>query len=578
MAPPRPKFDVPGVIGYECKHVVYSEALDGTPHDLLTIKERLFFEDGHTEDRLSFWGDYKRKFWVTKKEYQNYSDKKEFEERKKCNEFSTTQINMPKSIVQALGYGDPNGGLRKLAQSPYLYGADINTTCILKHNYQQQWPKARSNNTVAVLDLETNMFTEDQYPITGQLSFQDKAILAVDRGWYGASPNADEEIRAAIKKHLYDDSEIGPKIKERIPLENIEIRIVNGPVEIIQTLFERAHQWQPDIIEIWNQDFDVPVIMRVLEDFGVDPKDVLCDPRVPKNFRRCEYKQGIKRKKAASGREVTVKPADQWHMLYCTASFTIICGMCTYRRVRLAGGQDFSYGLDDVVKREVGSKIGKLYVKLPLLEGIEDGSAKWHEIMQTHYRDIYCSYALFDDVVTEILDETIKDISQMLPTLVGISEYSQYNRQPVMLVNDLHFFYLGHGKVIGTGSSSVQTELDDDTLDLTGWIVMLPTYMMVDNGIPVFKDLPELLSYLRAHIADLDVRSSYPNGVLLGNISKDTTERELCGIEGLEELDQRRAGINLMSAQVNAVELCCTLFGVPTLDELLESFKEDHKQ
>ena len=75
----------------------------------------------------------------------------------------------------------------------------------------------------------------------------------------------------------------------------------------------------------------------------------------------------------------------------------------------------------------------------------------------------------------------------------------------------------------------------------------------------------------------LDVRSSYPNGVLLGNISKDTTERELCGIEGLEEIEQRRAGINLMSAQVNAVELCCTLFGLPTLDHLLESFKEDHK-
>lgn len=577
--PPRPNFSVPGAIGYECKHAVYSEALDGSMHDLLTIKEKVHFPDGRTENRLSFWGDYQKKFWVAKPHIRKtHKDKKEWEDIKNCDAFSSTQINLPRRIVQALGYGDPSKGYRSLADSPYLYGADISTPCLLKANYMTQWPEARSKNDIAVLDLETNVNTEEEYPITAQLTFRDKAILAVDKNWYGPSADAVAELRGAMKQKLYDDPIIGPRISKRLKLEDIEIVMGDGPVEIIKAVFKRAHEWMPDIIEIWNQNFDIPKILKTLEDFGVDPKDVLCDPRVPRNFRRCEYEQGASRKKAASGREISINPAEQWHTLRVTASFYVICGMCGYKRVRLAGGNDFSYGLDDVMKREVGEGLGKVRHESDLLNGVVEGSLKWHDVMQTFHRAVYAgAYALWDCISTEILDETINDCSTMISTLCGWSEYSNYNRQPTMLVNDLHFFVLKKGRVIGTGGKSVKTELDEETLDLTGWIVSLASYMIVDNGLALFKDLPELRSMIRAHVADLDVKSAYPYGGIIMNISRETTLGELCAIEGVTEAVQRRSGINLMSATTNGVEICTDIYKLPQMDDLLQSFLEDHQ-
>lgn len=569
MRPPRPKLDVPGVIGYECKHAIYSTAIDGSPHDLLTIKEILHYEDGRQEPRLSFYGDFEKTFMVTKPDYRNHTDKKEWELQKRCDKFKSTQVELPRRIAQALGR--PIGTkIRQLASSQYLYGSDISTPTLLKAGYMQKWPNARSKNRVAVLDLETDVNTEEEYPITGQLTFKDKAILAVDKNWYGPSADPVKEIQASLHKH----EPLASFIKSRNI--NVEVVMCDGPVEIIKQIFDRAHKWMPDIIAIWNQNFDIPKILNTLKDFGYDPKDILCDPRVPRNYRRCEYEQGIERKKAASGRETTVDPAMQWHTLHLTASFYVLCAMCTYRRVRIAGGNAFSYGLDAVLDKEVD--LGKLRVSgLAHLDGVLESSLKWHDVMQTYYRDIYCSYALWDCVGTEILDETTNDLSTMISTLCGWSEYSEYHRQPVMLCNDLHFFVQQKGLVIGTASSSVATELDDETMDLTGWIVALPSYMIDDRGIPLFKNAPELKSTAYGHVWDLDVSSSYPNGIVAMSISKETTEIELCAVEGVSEEVMRRAGINMMSATVNAVEIATDMYGLPQMDEMLASFLEDEE-
>lgn len=565
--PPRPQFDVPGAVGYECKHVVYSTAADGSPHDLLTIKEVVHFEDGTTKPRLSFYGDYKRNFWVTKPIYRNHTDKKEWEYVKKCDVYSTTQVELTKRIVQALGFGDPTRGLKQLAASQYLYGADISTPCLMKANYMNQWPLARSKNSVAVFDCETNMNDDKEYPIITTLSMKEKAIIAVDSNWYGPSADAKSEIYQSIHKYL----------EEHITKRNINVEVVmcDGPVEIIRVAFERAHEWMPDIVEIWNQNFDIPKMLNTLRDFGVDPRDIFCDPSVPRKFRRCEYEEGATRKKAASGREIGINPAEQWHTLRCTASFYVLCGMCAYKRVRLAGGNDFSYGLDDVLARHCD--LGKLRFKEAESSTILEGGKAWHELMQSTFRKEYCAYALFDSIGTEILDEKINDLSTMVSTLCGWSEYSNYNRQPTMLVNDLHFFALARGQVIGTGGKTVSTELDDETLDLTGWIVSLASYLIVNNGLPAFKGIDDLFSMIRAHVADLDVKSAYPFGGIIMNISRETTEGELCGIEGISEATQRRSGINLMSATTNAVEICTDIYGLPQMHTLYTEFVTEHQ-
>lgn len=72
----------------------------------------------------------------------------------------------------------------------------------------------------------------------------------------------------------------------------------------------------------------------------------------------------------------------------------------------------------------------------------------------------------------------------------------------------------------------------------------------------------------------LDVSASYPNGGCVFNISKETTHKELCKINGVTEIVQRMQGINLSGGHTNAVEFATYLYGLPPMDKMLEAFNE----
>lgn len=88
------------------------------------------------------------------------------------------------------------------------------------------------------------------------------------------------------------------------------------------------------------------------------------------------------------------------------------------------------------------------------------------------------------------------------------------------------------------------------------------------------KELPDVRSLARTHVADLDVKSAYPHGQLIMNMSKETTKRELCRVKGVSEHMQRMQGINLLASHVNAYEFCVSMLGAPKYDDLLADFEK----
>jgi hypothetical protein len=133
---------------------------------------------------------------------------------------------------------------------------------------------------------------------------------------------------------------------------------------------------------------------------------------------------------------------------------------------------------------------------------------------------------------------------------------------------------LDKGKVIASTSDQLKVPYDDKTLNLRGWIVTLPAHLVVDNGLRIIKGMPWMRTNIRAHVGDLDVSASYPNGGAVCNISKETTHKEIISIKGVEESVMRMEGINLSGGHTNAMEICTALFGMPTLDEMLDAFEE----
>lgn len=97
----------------------------------------------------------------------------------------------------------------------------------------------------------------------------------------------------------------------------------------------------------------------------------------------------------------------------------------------------------------------------------------------------------------------------------------------------------------------------------------------MDNGLKIIEENPDQHSNLRAHVGDLDVAGAYPNNGSVFNISKQTTHKELCKIEGVPEAIQRSMGINLSAGHTNATEFCTHMFGMPSFENLLSSFEKN---
>lgn len=555
-------FNKQDVKGYECRHASYTTNADKT-EDLIVAKMYAYLNDGSRVPFTLTKKNYERSFWVTKKARRTHKDKLEWDNIENLDEFKTTQVNLVKRVANATGqYYSQQQTLRGLSDFPYIYGADIPTTVLFRESVRSQFPEyIHPTSMVAALDIETNVHTEYGEIIICGLTFKNRAIIAINRDWLDDKGGFRE---ASIQRKF--EQYLGKYKTER----NIKLEVVfcDNEGECAAKCLERAHEWKPDFISIWNMDFDIPKIIRALTNCGYKLSDVFSDPVVPEEFRKFRYKQGSKQKVTQGGKVTGLHPADRWHEVICSASFYFLDSMCLYKRIRLAEGMVSSYSLDAALTRHLN--LTKLRIEAcDHLNGLP-----WHREMQTNFKEEYCIYNLFDDIGLELLDEKTGDIIRAFPALCGVSDFSKFNSNPRRIVDDLHFFCLERGRVIATTAENIRHDYDRYVIDLKGWIVTLPSYMMYNNGQPLIEELPGVNSMGRAHCADIDIEGTYPNVEDVMNISNETTYRELHAIQGIPDHKRRQIGINLSGGIVNAVEQCHELFQLPTLIQLDQIYSE----
>jgi len=544
------------IVARECKHVLYTEAEDGSRNDALFVKERLHLKDKRTVPHCYVRENYKRDFYITKDGFRNHKDKKEFEDLSRVRKFSSTQVNLGRSIVKALGFGNAMLPLKQILRSPYVYGCDCTTPVLIKNMYQQKYPDAVTDNTVAPLDIETDVVTGDGSKlILISVSFgTEKAVFGVKK-FYGDKLNLKE-------KFLSKTTEL---VGDYIQKWNADIifDVFETAFECVQAAFALLHKWKPDFVSIWNIAFDLPKIINCIKEAGWDPARIMSDPCVPERYQHARWKPGKSQKVTASGKTMALHPAEQWHVMECFSSFYFVDAMCVYKRIRVVGGNERSYALDYILNKELGIR------KLKFEEADHLNGLRWHQFLQKEYPIEYSVYNLFDTVSLEELDAKTHDLSQTISLLCGHSEYARFPSTPRRLSDDMEFFALEHGRVFGTTSDEMGKDpLDKYVLGMNDWIVTLPSHLVVDNGIQCIKGMPEHKTLIRTHVADLDVEGAYPTTEDVMNISKETTYRELSRIEGVSEAVQRRNGINLTGGRVNAVQFCTEIYGMPSLQEL----------
>ena len=446
------------IAAIECRHVVYCKPPQGTSDDLHLVKEVIHTKDGRVIPNVRLIKNFKRPYWVTRPAYRNHQDKKEVEYLNRVEERQATQHELIDSAAKALGKFGFQGPLRKLARSPYLYGADILSTAVLKRRYMDTYsdPKYITPYGVASFDTETDVLHGTDEIVMATVSSKEKIYTCVKESFVAGHSNVINRLQELLTKYL------GDVVEKRKIVWEVEI----GPTEadIIVNCFKKLHEWKPDFMAIWNLDFDIGKILKGLEKAKIDPADVFSDPRVPYHYRHFEYKQGPSQKVTASGKVTPIKPAARWHTVIAPSSFYVIDAMCAYRHIRTGQQEEPSYSLDAILNKVLGMR------KLKFEEANHLSGLAWHQFMQRHHPLEYVIYNVFDCVSMEMLDEVTKDLCLSLPMMSGCSDFMNFKSQPRRLVDELHYFVQKHGRVIGTTSDEMSGEFDELTIGLKDWI------------------------------------------------------------------------------------------------------------
>ena len=544
------------VLGIECRFALLSPLYTNSGDEIHIVKEQISYKDNTKAPNIRIVKNFKREFWVTDPKFRDHNDKKEWESISKVIRHECLQSEIAEKATRALGKGNVNVPLKQVANSQFLYGTDIKSTAIIKQRYKEKYPDVQTFYSVCSLDIESSMVDKDIILIT--ICMGNNVFTTIYEPFIYGIENFDEILKNKTNFYLSEFIDINSY--------SFQYKICKSQVEVITSIFDKLHEWKPDFLSIWNMDYDINEITRVLEKYGVDPKDIFSDPSIPYECRYYRYKQGKKQKVTASGKYSPISPANQWHTVFAPSSFYVIDAMCTYRKNRIAKPEEQSYSLDNILDKELGLR------KLKFDEAKDYTAGEWHEFMQTEYPVEYIVYNIFDSISMMELEKKTKDLAVSLPLFCGISDFYDYDSQPKRLCDKFHFLCLENGLVVGSTGRDMKTEFDDETLPLKGWIVNLPAHLITNDGLCNVLEDSNLRTNIRIHNNDLDIAGAYPSCQVISNVSKETTKTELISISGIDPYISRMENINLFSGHVNALEYCQTMFNFPELNTLLSEF------
>lgn len=578
------------IVARECKHATYTQHRNGEQSDMLSVKEYLILDDGTRIPRMRFVENYERPYWVTKPHFRTHPDKIQFEDLARLDMFKIPQCKLRRDICFRLGHGNPAHGIKMLARSPFLYGLDPGPEVFLKHSYMAKWPDTFAPNKVTVVDAETDvnglLHPKLQLPICWSLVSDDEIVLYANLEWTYDIPNYVEQVIAEyqevigqwvqmIRTRMSNDEGEYPDWVDMIEKIPVRVEMLKNDYAITKGMIDRLHETQPDIVTGWNVFFDAKVMEMSIVNAGQDPADIMSDPRVPYEYRGCLLREGAAEKiMKGTNRKMRLDPQERWNVILNTASWRMMDAMQVYWQLRKAKGKESGgYGLDAVLGRQL--KTGKLKYATEDTS-VPPGTLHWHMDMQKNYKVRYGVYNIIDSLGVWVLDKKNQDMSSQVSSLAGPTDYSNFNSQPKVNAIDMLFSVLKLRKKVICSTSDMMSDDNDKLIMGTkeGIIVTFPSHNVVDSGLYLFEDMPQVRSMIHMFNADADVETTYPTAEIIQNLSKETMISEPCRVRGVGRETLLQASINLTGGRVNAVEIIEKVCKMPPLDAWVEHAKE----
>ncbi len=542
----------------ENKFIVYNEE-----KDVYYSKEKITYTDGSIKYNLRIIDNYKRPIWVTKTFYRNYKQGKEFEDLKRVNMYLTPQKQMFQECLKRLGRiitnkdKDNKYVLKKAVDgNPYIYGINTHGKIFLKVAYQNLYGEVSTKYTIAPLDIEWDTI-KDQLCI---ISFVFNKVCYTFINTEYLKPEDEDNLQK-----LYT---------ENIPTTDFESKyfFYNTELECVLECFKLLHTLKPDFIAVWNIEYDIGQILKILERNEIDPKDVFSHPDVPNELKYFYYKKDKDFRMSVSGVRKSSEPKDRWHIIEASCYSYFLDAMSVYNYIRSNRKRvPTGYSLDSILGFELGDKFKKLKFKhlTEDLVGLE-----WHRFMVKNHFAEYVVYNQYDVISMVLLDNKTEDMQNVLALLSECNSFDLFPRGPARLVNEMLLFGLKHNKVLGKSPPLTERR---ETLGMDGWIITLPNANLNNKyGYKLLNDV-DLKSNIRLNVFDLDQISGYPNDIRTANVGRDTTLREVVSIEGKSKNEFMKENINLMFGEINSISYCTNMLNFPSIQELDEFIEKKLK-
>lgn len=541
----------------DCKFVRYSPPPNGNTSydDLHLIKEAVKLKNGEVKRRVRLVYNYERPYWIVLPTERNFYQKKDYIAVDRCTKFTARECDLIKEIPRRLDQGYRSFfSLRQVYNSPYIFGTTVSSRTELKHSYQHKYNNFFIANEVFYIDTETNMTDKKKANEIIILSFAvgKKICCGFLKSFVEGRVNVIETIIELGKEHL-------PEYFRNDQWE-IEWKIADTPMELVEWMIGYAHQYKPDTMTAWNLPFDLDRITETVTKAGVAMKDIICDPIVPEAYRHYDVIKDSPIRKKEDGKGIKKKYYELWHDVDTMASWEFVDMMAAYH-FALEPTLTVPMNLNAVLERNgLPQKL-----KFDFTKSIN--GRDWHKNMQSDYPIHYILYNIADVMRMRELDQKTQLLNVTLPLYVDNSDLRTYKSQPSLLADKIHYLCLELGYVYGCPSSNMKDKWDDILGERRGLIATLSPHLLTHlNAISCLEGL-DVMSTIYMFVSDIDLEGSYPSSTRGYGVSRTTTVNELLSMEGLTLQQARSIGM-LLNSPVNAMEILRHGYRAPSLQEL----------
>lgn len=553
--------------------------------DAVVVSEISYNKDGTTVPQLCVYPNPMRSVYVTKKQFQNHTDKKEIEDLDKLDRYVVPNAQLGRELFKILNgyYSNRYVNPKELFDNPYVYGADMHIQTLIKNKYKTDFEASGIKAvvpTTGFFDIErsvipASMDTLIVLSVTHENTIYTAILDAffykeVDgrriKGDLNELAQMSKDILTPIVEETVNSNKYLKMHKDRLPFK-VEYFVGSTEIELVEWIFSKVHENRTSFMGVWNIDYDIPAIMDVLRKAGVEPSAVFCPPELDPKYRYVEYRKDFSK---------TDHPADKWHWLSTTSYVQFYDAMCLYSKLRTVKGKESSYGLDAILKKN-GIE-GKLH--FPELTGLENMSkVDWHRHMQLHEFYRYIIYNQYDVISIQLMEWMNRDTHSML-LLSNVTSLDKFPRQTRRVADTLYTDWLGKGKVLATAGSNMRADYDRE-IKAVGGAVLSP-FRIDKNGLHAIIEYPTHSTRLHIFVNDVDFTGMYPNVTQGANISKGTKLSTVLYITSpiVQLYYSPREAVEaffamMVTPQDNAVMICKQYFGFPGYETIEAELAEE---